>query len=309
MDTEKIYIRKLAKVFSEGVDKHWWFNIEKYLRLASKYGLDAKSLSGAIECAEEDDTKHISPKTIGRVLGYFNGEKEGNGNKSVTLDTAKALGKALCDGDEYGLLIKIEPTNVLKIMREAEELWGTGSLNYIYRMLNNLLYELEPSSHYSYQPGSEEDGYSYYDMKLQSIRNEIDSRFWNQNRTREKLYRLVDEVEYLIKSYSIPGAATRWLDINPKLKYFDGVFDVKEEDPETYERIKQGLVELENGIKISFCFYPTKEECEARRKYFEKLNNKNMMQNNQYSYSRLYQNEVVETFRMVFEKDFEKDFL
>ena len=299
MSNEKLYIRKLAKVFSEGVDKHWWFNIEKYLRLASRYGMDAKNLSEAIECSEEDVSKHISPKTIGRVLGYFNGEKEGNGNKAVTLDTVKVLGKALCDGDEYGLLIEIEPTNVMKIMREADELWGTNSFNCIYRMLNNVLYELESSSHYSYKPGTEEDGYSYYDMKLQTIRNEIDSRFWDQNDTREKLYHLVDEVEYLIKSYSIPGTVKRWIDINPKLKYFDSVFDVIEEDPETYEKIKKGLIKLENGMKISFCFYPTQEECEERKEYFRN-------KNNQYSYSRLFQNEIVETFRMIFEKDIKK---
>ena len=234
-------------------------------------------------------------------MGYYNGEKEGSGVKSVTLDTVKALGRALCDGDEYGLLIKIEPTNVLKIMREAEELWGGGQLNHIYRMLNNLLYEMEPSAHYSYKTGTKENGYNYFDMKLQTVRNEIDSHFWNQSDTRAKLYRLVEEVECLIKSFSIPGVAERWFQINPKLRYFDSVFAIKDESPETYESIKNGKINC-----VHFSFYPTEEECQRQKLYFENLNKKNQSNNCRYSYLRLYQNEIVETFRMVFERDFGK---
>lgn len=42
---EKFFIRKLVKIFSEGVDKYWWFDFEKYIELASKkYDLDANKL-------------------------------------------------------------------------------------------------------------------------------------------------------------------------------------------------------------------------------------------------------------------------
>lgn len=129
-DIEKYYIRRFTKVFSEGIDKYWWFDVEKYIRLASKYNFDSKKLRIAIECAEEDETKVIiSTKTIDRVLRYCKGEKEGTGDTSVTIETIKSLGKALCNGDEYGLLIKIEPSSIKKIMEEANEIWSTSEFN------------------------------------------------------------------------------------------------------------------------------------------------------------------------------------
>lgn len=308
MYTEKYYLKKLTKVFTEGIDNHWWFDIEKYIRLASKYNLDATQLRNAIQCVEEDETKNvISAKTIGRVLGYYNGEKEGRGSKAVTLETVKSLGKALCDGDEYGLLIKIEPKNVMRVMKEAEELWGQGELSKIYRMLNNLLYEMEVSSNYNYKPGTQEDGYEYYDMKLQMIRNEIDSHFWNRNVTRLKLYRLVDEVECLIKSFSIPGAVDRWITINPRLRFYDSVFSIKEEAPEIYEKIKNGEVKAFDEVCVHFSFYPTVEDCRLQKEYFANIEKRNLMQHCNHSYVRLYQNEIVETFQMVFENDFNKN--
>ena len=199
-------------------------------------------------------------------------------DKAITIETAKALGKALCDGDEYGLLIKIEPSNVLMIMKQAEEMWGTSDINYIYGLMNNLLYELESSSYYSYKPGTLEDGFEHYDMRLQNIRNEIDRRFWNKMELRDKLYRLVEEEEMLIKSYSQPGAPERWMLANPKLRYFDCVFDVMEENPQLYERIKEGAM-ASGGQVISFNFYPTQQECEERRIYFEELIKKNNSSN------------------------------
>ena len=126
-DKKYIAIRMLTKVFTEGINQYWWLDMEKYMRLAAKYDFDATKLQKAIECSEDDEGKTISPKTINRVLGYIYGEKEGKGDKSVTIDTIKALGKALCHGDEYGLLIKIEPSNVLHILKEIEKYWDSNS--------------------------------------------------------------------------------------------------------------------------------------------------------------------------------------
>lgn len=305
MNNEKYYIRRFAKVFSEGVDKYWWFDIEKYIRLASKYDLDGEKLHIAIACVTEDENQVVvSPKTINRVLGFFNGEKEGAGNKSVTINTIKALGKALCDGDEYGLLIKIEPSNVLKLMKQADELWGTSDINYIYGMMNSLLYELEASSYYSYKPGTTEDGFAYYDMRLQTIRNEIDSRFWNKKESREKLYKLAEEEEVLIKSFSQGCAPERWIEANPKLRYFDCVFDFMVENAELYEAIKNGDLSTGWGQILSFNFYPTQQEYEERKEYFKQLLIKDTKQNKQSSIDRLYQNELVDAFRTVFENEF-----
>lgn len=304
-DIERCFIRKLVKVFSEGIDKYWWFDFERYIQLASRYDLDGNRLQKAIQCVEEDKGKKVvSPKTINRVLGYYNGEKEGNGEKSVTIETVKALSKALCDGDEYGLLIKIEPSSIVETMKQADEIFGTSDLNYIYRLMNTLLYELEASSFYSYKPGTKEDGFEYYDMRLQSIRNEIDSRFWNKIVARDKLYHLVDEEEALIKSCSQPGTPERWIKANPNLRYYDCVFDFMEESPQIYHQIKSGNVSTYWGQIVSFNFYPTELECMDRKSYFADLEKKNINQNSKYTEDRFYQNELVDAFRRVFEMDF-----
>jgi len=303
-EIEKLFLSKFKKVYSEGVDRFWWLDVDKYVRLAAKYDLKGARLRMAIECVEEDESKIPSAKTIDRVLGFYSGEKEGKGNKSVTIDTVKALGKALCDGDEYGLLIKIEPSNVLMIIKQAEELWGTSDLNHIYSLLSSLIYELEASSYYSFKPGTLEDGFEYYDMRLQSIRHEIDSRFWNKKDIRNKLYRLVEETEELIKRCSRPGTPERWLKANYKLRYYDCVFDFIEACPELYKSIKNGDMGMCQGQIISFSFYPTEQECIDRKCYFAELITKNVKQNSKYSEERFYQNELVDAFRLVFESDF-----
>lgn len=303
MIDEKYYLRRLAKVLSDEYDKFFWFDIEKYIRLAAKYDFKPKNLRIQIECAEEE--KDIpSEKTIGRVLGYFNAEIESGKDKAIEIKTAKALGKALCDGDEYGLLIPITKASIMSVVKQAEELWGTSDINYIYGLMNTLLYELEVSSFYSYKPGTEEKGFDYYDMRLQTIRQEIDSRFWQRKNIRDNLYRLVEEEEDIIKSCSHPYAPKRWIEANPKLKFYDCVFDFIEESPELYELIKRGKIKTGQGLTISFNFYPTGEECQERREYFADLHNKAAKRNYQYTYDRYYQNELVDAFRIVFESEF-----
>lgn len=304
MENEKLYISRFTKVLSEKVGEYYWFDIGKYVRLAKDYDFKPSRLYDAIECIETDTLQIPTAKTIGRVLGFYNGEKEGKGSKSVSMHTAKELGKALCDGDEYGLLIKIEPANVRMIIGQSEEIFGTGDINYIYKLMNDLLYEMQVSYYYSYRPDTEEDGFEYYDMKLQHIRNEIDSRFWNKKATRDKLYHLVEEEEEFIKSYNRPGTPGRWMEANPRLRYYDCVFDFMEECPEIYQAIKNCEITTALGQIISFNFYPTEQECLERKLYFEELEEKNRKQNRRYTEDRFYQNEIIEAFRMVFEKDF-----
>lgn len=307
---KEYYIRSLAKVFAEEAkDQYYWFDYSKFCELFAKMDFNASALEK--KCETEKNGKTPSAKTIGRIMGYFDAEKERSSkgkkemkDKQITIETAKAVGRALCNGNEYGLLIKIEPTNVLKKMHQAEDFWGTTDMDYVYRQMNLILYDLQISSFYWCKPGTQEEGYDYYDMKLQSIRSEIDVRFRHKNSERKKLYRLVDELEELIHSDDYPGTPERWIKANCKLRYFDCVFDFIENNPTLYERIQKGELKLENGVVISFRFYPTKEECKKRREYLNEMLDKSVKQNTRYSMERLYQNELIEAFRTVFEADF-----
>ncbi len=188
-----------------------------------------------------------------------------------------------------------------------EKCFETKDIDYIYGLMNALLYESEDSLGYSYKPGSKEEGFAYYDKCLQNIRQEIDWRFRKQKDIRNKLYRLVEEEEELIKSYSQPGVPARWLRANPRLRFYDCVFDFIEECPELYDQIRSGEVITWWGQEVHFSFYPTKEECKIRKAYFAELEEKNAKQNRQYSYDRFYQNELVNTLRMLFESDFDEE--
>lgn len=313
-EQEHIFIRKLAKVIGEDEkSRYFWFSYQHFIELYAKLDFDYEKLKAKYELAETDLDKAFPDKrTIARVMGYFRGEKMSEEKKGkryvrdmpIELRTAKALGMALCDGDPYGLLLEIETTNILKITEEANELWGARDLDHIYGMMNNILYDLEPSSYYWYIPGTEEDAYQYYDMRLQSIRHEIDVRFRGKNEERSKLYTLVEELEQQVKSCSHPGACERWVRANKRLRYFDCVYAFVEANPELYESIQNGEIHMENGNTISFNFYPTEQECKERKEYFDEMFAKSQKLNIKFSEERLYQNELIEAFRTVFEADF-----
>ena len=303
MENEKIYIRRFMKVFCEGMN-HYWFDVEKFVNLTKYHGFDSKKLEIEIQCVEEDEKNQISAKTIQRVFGFARGEREGAGDKSVTIKTVKALGKVLCDGNEYGLLIKVNHENLEKIVWESMNGRPSSDIDYIFGLMNGVLYDLEVSSYYSYKPGTDENGYDFYDMSIQYIRKEIDKFFWGKKAKREKLYRLLEELEIFVKSYSRPGVPKRWQEANPKLRFYDCVFDFKEYSPHTYEQIKNGSLKTCDGQEISFCFYPSESECKERREYLEKLIENEHRKNGKVSYDRFYQNEVIVAFQRVFEMEF-----
>lgn len=304
MKKEKYIVRIFRKVFAEGNDRYW-FNIPKYIQVRDSLGLGGSQIRTKMELAEEDESKHRSSKSISRVNKFCEGDLSNlNGkDQSVTIDTIKGLGKALCD-DACAFLILIEQASILNTVEMFEGVSDRNDLKYVYNLLNKILYELEMSSYYAVKPGTQEEGYTHYDMRIQEIRKEIDSRFWNEPETRERLYRLVEEEEITVKSFSVPGVPERWAQMNPAIRYFDCVFDIVDSEPELYERIKNGECSMQDGQVIGFQFYPTPEECLAREKYFEAIREKAEKSNLNYSFDRLYQNELVNTFAIVFENDF-----
>ena len=287
MSQDKYIVRIFKKVFSERSNRYW-FDIPKYISIKKFLSLNATQIKNKIELSEENQRKQISVKSIMRVNKFCEGDVASLDGKdqSVTIETIKVF-------------------NILQTMELVDNIVGKSDLKYIYSLMNKIIYELESSSYYSYKPGTEEDGFKYYDERLQEIREEIDSRFWDKKDIRKKLYRIVEEEEELIKSYSVPGAPERWIKCNPNIKFFDCVFDFIEDNPELYEKIKSGKMLTEDGLIVKFSFCPSKEECIARKKYFENIEEKNKNGNINYSIDRLYQNELANTLANVFKNDFD----
>ena len=306
---EKVrYIQKLTKIFSEGT-KHYWFNFPKYYEQLTSGRLSIKNIQTKMEAA---GVKEIpDAKTLSRVLGYYEGrvekkKKEGNMEYcTFTLKTAKALGMALCD-DPYGLLIEVTENSIRRFYREADVIWnGDSVLQKVYRMMRKVLSELTESVYFNFQPGMQSEGGVYYSMRLDKIREEIEVLFMHQQQVKEKLYCLLAEIEDIIYSCEIPTAPQRWLEANPRILYFDVVYDCIEEDIELVESIKRGEIITEEGVTLRFRFYPTAEECLQRSDYFEMLEEKDKRRGLKASADRWYQEELIKTFSLIFEKEFE----
>ena len=304
MKQDKYIVRIFKKVFAEGSNRYW-FDIPKYISIRDSLSLNATQMKNKVELSEEDQRKQISVKSIMRVNKFCEGDVASLDGKdqSVTIETIKVLGKALCN-DEYAFLILIEPQNILQTMELVDDIVEKSDLKYIYSLINKIIYELESSSCYSYKPGTKEDGFDYYNERLQEIRQEIDKRFLGKKDIRKKLYKILEEEEELIKSCSIPGASERWVKYNPKIRFFDCVFDFMDKSPELFQKIKERNLSNEGGIVAKFNFYPTKEEYIERNKYFEKLEEKDENGNLKYSMDRLYQDELANALINIFEHDF-----
>jgi hypothetical protein len=56
------------------------------------------------------------------------------------------------------------------------------------------------------------------------------------------------------------------------------------------------------GVKLSL--YPDEKLIAERKKYFEEIHRKNEENNLRYSQERIFQNEMINTLKLVFENDF-----
>lgn len=163
----------------------------------------------------------------------------------------------------------------------------------IYKSLNAILYEYEDTNGFDAISQNES-----YDKRLQHIRKDVDHLFWHCREIREKLYNIIDDILYITGSAEIPGVPERWNKVNPCLKYFDGVFDMIDDDFDSYQKIKDGK------MCFSFKFIPTLEDYIERKNYLELRKKKYENCNIDVTEDRLYQDELVATFSVLFAMEF-----
>lgn len=175
----------------------------------------------------------------------------------------------------------------------------------IYGMLNDILWQTESSEHYNYVPGTKEDGWEHFEGELSKVEAAIQREFLGETDLRQRLDRIVKEVRYFVKNFEVPGVSDRWLEIDPALKYFDGVFDVLENEPEAYLQIERWAEGAAPGqIVPHFSFQPTARDVLERKAYFEAVRAENKALNNRFSEDRIFQNEVVRALELVMVHDF-----
>lgn len=159
------------------------------------------------------------------------------------------------------------------------------------------LYEI--TGCYNYIPGQKSvDVWKYMERKILVVRRIVDSLLLGEEVVSKKLHRIIDETEYFVKCYERPGTVMRWKQINPKLLFFDCAFDLLEQlDHDAYLCMQRGLT----NTRLSL--YPDEKLIMDRKKYFQEIYKKNQENNLQYSEERIFQNEMHDTLKLVFEND------
>ena len=173
-------------------------------------------------------------------------------------------------------------------------------LKNIYKMINNLLYEYEETDGFTIALNTQEEAKEHYNKRLQNSRKEVDSSFWCCRDAGKRLYGIIDDIMYIIGSDEIPGVPERWLGINPFLKYFDGVYNVINDDFEAFKQIRDG------EMCFHFNFIPTLEEYIERNKYMAERYKKYSDCNIKATEIRLLQDELVNTLSIIFAMEFSK---
>lgn len=181
------------------------------------------------------------------------------------------------------------------------------NLSNIYGMLNRILWQLEASEHYNYVPRTKEDGWDFFELEISAVERVAQRVFLWEPDILSRLMQIIKEVRLFVRSFSVPGVAERWKEINPKLNYFDAVYDLIEEAPEMYLKIERGEFKVKEelgGATVKFNFHPTAKDLLEQKEYFELIEKENEEQNNRFSEDRIFQNEIVRTLELVMKHDF-----
>lgn len=237
----------------------------------------------------EDISEGALMKRIQRFNNYVDGCKNG---VMGDVDFVKKLGLALAE-NEMEFLVPISLESIQKIANLLKNQDDINETNEIHNQLNKVLGLLELSCYFNYIPNTEEDGEAYFSKLIADIRQDVDKTFGNKSRIGEKLYELINEVEFIINSCECPGVPESWIELNPNIRYFDCVFDIIEESPELYNQIK---IQYLMGNPIHFKFFPLEQEIMARQKYFEEKRQKYPTR----TIEGFYQDELIKTLNMRF---------
>ena len=105
------------------------------------------------------------------------------------------------------------------------------SIQTVYGMLWEVLALYEKTDGYNRIPEGEKAGdiWAYMSGRLLEVRKCIDKLFLGERALCEKLHNIVDETEYFVRAYEVPGVVKRWKRMNPQILFFDCAFELMED--------------------------------------------------------------------------------
>ena len=146
----------------------------------------------------------------------------------------------------------------------------------------------------------EEDPQEFISRRIGEIRKSVESLFLGERKFARKLNQIIDETEHFTKQYARPGVVIRWKQINPQLLYFEDAFEIMENNPELYLKMRRGLTNLRLSC------YPDSELVAQRDVYFTKAKEDYERNNLEYSEERIFQDELLNTLTLLFEDEFKE---
>lgn len=297
---DEFIIRKYKKLYLKA-GKAYLFDVPALVEAMEKRKqVSTASISEALELVADDEAG--KDRTASRIRSFLRGNEE-----IIGINTIQLLGLAFGGGDEMAFLEEVDIETITQALMDRENGVNVSRIKEVYRMLYDVLNEIDESCNFNFVPGMEKnsaDAFSYYEKRIDAIRCVVNTRFLDKREVREKLIRIVDETECFIKSFSIPGVVRRWKEINRKITYFDVVYDICAENYKLYESVCNRKIGIEDGMLFLFDFLPTEKDFEERNKYFFQIIKKVDDGNLQYSYEKIFRNELLQTLEKVFEHDF-----
>lgn len=293
-------IRKYKKLYLKA-GKAYLFDVPALVEaMEKKKQVSTASISEALELVADDEAG--KERMASRIRSFLRGNEE-----IIGINTIQLLGLAFGDGNEMAFLEEVAVETITQALLEHENNMHISQIKKVYEMLYDVLNEIDESYNYNFVPGMEKDSadaFSYYEKRIDAIRCVVNTRFLDKREVREKLIRIVDETECFIKSFSIPGVVQRWKEINKKITHFDVVYDICSENYKLYEAVCNR--EIGNGTLFLFDFLPTEKDFKERTEYFTQIMKKVDDGNLQYSYEKIFRNELLQTLEKVFEHDFQE---
>lgn len=261
---------------------------EEFLDKADIYKPDLNAFYNLIKTTQEEKSRQS-------VRGF--------GKHQTALIFMRKLGKAL-RGDENAFLHKEriltpqESALLSSVMHEQR--YEDDVVKAVYHDVIGVCNELAMINYYEHQKGDLAVDLYYMEF-IDKIRGLVDTHSLNiEQNTLDKLYRIIDEMYEMIWSCDFPDVSERWFDINPRLKFYDCVFDFYFESPMLFDDIVSGRYG-----DIHFKFIPTQEELKLAEKYYTQMSERR--QRLCETEEMQYQREVITAVRELFKQEFYPD--
>ncbi len=208
----------------------------------------------------------------------------------------KSLGKALKGNENAFVHDTDEETDLdmralINTVTHTRE-YANDAVKAVYRDVIAICSQPAKSSFFHYRDGGQYADLFYVEL-IEGIRGLIGANVMPY--TADALNQILDEMQEMVMSWDFPNVCDRWINENPKIKFYDCVFDIRRNEPECFEMIANST-----GF-VHFRFIPTPDEIQQEAQYKEEMSN--LRQQNNETEEEQYQREVIVAVQNIFKQD------